>query len=496
MNKKTRNVAIIGLVLALVVLLIVLMQMLQPAVTGCPEDAKICLDGTVVVRIPPTCEFEECPSVNESILGHWEGAIRVLGADLIIMLDFETEEKATIDIPQQGATGLTLSNVSFDPPRVHFEIMEVGAVFDGELKDGEISGEFEQSGISGTFNLKRKEKEIVPYEEPPPYIEEEVTFQNGNITLVGTLTLPEGESPFPTVVLISGSGAQNRDEDVFGFKIFRVIADNFTRSGIAVLRYDDRGVGNSTWVPNATSEDFARDVEAAVKLLKNRSEISKIGLLGHSEGGIVASMVESDDVSFIILMAGPAIKGDELLIAQLGLLLRAENISEERLQKQKELQNKTFAAVRSGEGWDELEEEMRQMIRNSIDELPEDERKDIVNAEEFINATVNPQMALSKSAWFRFFIDYDPSQALRELTVPVLAIFGELDLQVPAEMNKAAIEKALENNTDATIVVLPKANHLFQEAVIGSITEYAELEKDFVPGFLDLMTEWILERVE
>lgn len=496
MDKRTKHLTIIGLVLALAILLVVLMQMLQPAVTGCPEDAKVCPDGTIVVRIPPTCEFEECPEISESIEGYWEGSIQVLEAEIIITVDFETNEKATIDIPQQGAKGLVLRNVSFEPPRVHFEIKEVGAVFDGELKNGEISGEFEQSGVTGTFTLERKERQIEPVEEPPPYIEEEVTFQNGNITLVGTLSLPEGEGPFPAVVLISGSGAQNRDEEVYGFKIFRAIADNFTQSGIAVLRYDDRGVGNSTWAPNATSEDFARDVEAAVRLLRNRSEIGKIGLLGHSEGGTIAPMVASDYVDFIILMAGTGVTGDEILLAQLELLMRAENATEEKIQEQLDSQNRVFEAVRTGEGWEELEVDMRRIIQESIENLPEDQRESITDVEELIDARIGPQMELVKSAWFKFFIEYDPSVALRQTTVPVLAVFGELDLQVPAEMNKVAIEKALENNTDVTIVVIPNANHLFQEAVTGSITEYTTLEKEFVPGFLDLMTEWILERVE
>lgn len=446
--------------------------------------------GRTVVEEHP----EQTPAEN-FLQGHYEGSIQVLGTDIPVRADF-SEANATMDIPIQGVMGMPLGNVSFDDPDVHFEITETGAVFDGELKGDEISGQLRQSGIVGSFYLKRTEKAVI-VEEPLPYRQEDVSFKNGDITLAGTLTLPEGEGPFPAIVLISGSGPQNRDEEIYEFKIFRTIADNLTRSGIAVLRYDDRGVGGSTGdIFNSTSGDFAKDVEAAVGLLKSRPDIGSIGLLGHSEGGLIAPMVAADtkDVDFIILMAGPAVNGKEILLAQSELILRAENASEEVIQQQRDLQGRILQAAETGEGWEEIEADMRKIVRESIEELPEEQKKTITDVEALVDARVDPQIAFEKSPWFKFFLEYEPSVGLKKTEVPVLALFGELDLQVPADMNKVAMEKLLENNTDVTIIVLPKANHLFQEAITGSINEYPFLKKEFVPGFLDTITEWVLER--
>ncbi|MBN2518764.1 MAG: alpha/beta fold hydrolase [Candidatus Altiarchaeota archaeon] len=569
MDKRIKTFAVIGLVLALLILILATIQLLtKKEPTLCAQDTMLCPDGTTVMRIAPDCEFQECPIQNQtdernycteeqreaeacaeiyqpvcgwfgadiwciaypcadtypnscfackdekvdywtagecppvnqqSLTGHWEGSLYILGSEIGAMVDFESSDNATIDIPLQGVKGLVLSNVSFNPPVVHFEIGDAGAVFEGKLSGSVISGSFKQSAVTGKFNLTKKEREVI-VEEPVPYVQEGISFQNGDVHLEGTLTLPEGEGPFPAVVLISGSGAQNRDEEVFGFKIFRLIADNLTRAGIAVLRYDDRGVGNSTGdLFNSTSEDLAMDVLAAVEFLKNRSDIDpeRIGLFGHSEGGIIAPIVasESDDVSFAVLMAGTALPGDEILEAQTELLLLAENATEEEVREQQALREKINTAARAGEGWEEVEEDIRRIIKDSIDDLPPEQRESITDVDGLIDSRVAPQLMLGKSPWYKFFIDYDPRPALRELKIPVLALFGELDLQVPAEMNRVEMEKALENK-DATIVIFPKANHLFQEADTGGLSEYSILEKDFVPGFLDLVTGWILEHME
>ncbi|MFQ5794410.1 MAG: alpha/beta hydrolase family protein [Candidatus Bipolaricaulia bacterium] len=469
--------------------------------------------STMIILVLLVCCFWVSSWVavaEETLDGHWEGAIQIAGTELIIMVNFETNEeglKATIDIPQQGATGLALTNVRYEPSKVHFEL-QAGpglAIFDGELKDGTISGDFEQSGISGTFQLKRGEamKEEPEPEEPLPYKEEEIRFQNEDITLAGTLTLPLTSGPHPAVVLITGSGAQNRDEELFGFRPFRIIADHFTRNGIAVLRYDDRGVGGSTGdVSQSTTEDFAGDVLAAVKLLQGRSDINprQIGLLGHSEGGIVAPLAasRSEDIAFIILMAGTGVTGEKILQAQLELIMRADGATDAGIEKALENQRRTFEAMRTGEGWDEIEARIRQEILTSLEKMSKNQREAITDVDQFVNSVVEQQLQSVQSPWFKFFLDYDPVSALEEVTIPVLALFGELDLQVPAEMNKEAIERALEEtgNPDHTTIVLPKANHLFQTAETGSPSEYAILEKAFVPGFLDLIADWILERVD
>lgn len=374
-----------------------------------------------------------------------------------------------------------------------------------------VTGEFEQATIDVIIVFDSEGRvaglffaptESSAARDPVPYDEEEVTFQNGDITLVGTLSLPPTNGPHPAVILITGSGPQTRDEEVvLGFKVFQIIADHLTRNGIAVLRYDDRGMGGSTGdVNQSTTEDFAGDVLAAVALLKDRADInpSQIGLLGHSEGGIVAPIAatRSDDVAFIILMAGPGVQGAEILLAQAELILRAEGATEEEIEIQREMQLLLFEAVRTNEGWDEAADALRAQAIGQIDALSESEREQLGDIDQLVERLIEQEIQKVQTPWWKFFLDYDPAPTLAQVTVPVLAIFGELDLQVPAEMNEAAMETILAEagNEDYTIVTLPKANHLFQSAGTGSISEYATLEKGFGPEFLGLVTGWILER--
>ncbi len=338
--------------------------------------------------------------------------------------------------------------------------------------------------------------------EPLAYDAEEVTFHNADITLAGTLTLPRTGAPHPAVVMITGSGPQNRDEELFGFKLFQVIADHLTRNGVAVLRYDDRGVGGSTGsVSQATSEDFAADVIAAVDLLKNRNDIhpARIGLMGHSEGGIVAPIAasQSDDIAFMILMAGTSVTGAEIIFEQSAAITRTTGASEAEIQRNAALQRRVFAAIRSGEGWDEVAAEIRSQIEAGLAAAPDSQRSAITDVDAFIEAQVQAQITATRSPWFQFFLDYDPASTLRTVDTPVLALFGELDLQVIPAQNRGPMEEALRagNHPDYTIRVLPKANHLFITATTGSPAEYATLPKEFVPEFLPLVTDWILKRV-
>ncbi|MBZ5639983.1 MAG: alpha/beta fold hydrolase [Acidobacteriia bacterium] len=441
--------------------------------------------------------------------GHFEGAIHVMGTDLEIKVDFKTVEKAlsaTIDIPVQGALGLPLSNVRHDPPKIHFELAASPgiATFDGETKGDEISGKFLQAGAEGTFHLKRgaAAKAEAAKEEPPPYRQEEVKFRNGEeATLAGTLTLPATPGPHPSVVLITGSGPQNRDEELFGFKPFRVLADHLTRSGIAVLRYDDRGVGESTGSPaQATTEDFAGDVAAAVAFLRTRPDIdpNRVGLLGHSEGGIVAPMVatRTPGIAFIVLMSGMGLTGERILLDQAELIGRAEGSSEEAIRKEAEIQKHIFAAVRSGQGWDEVRAETKKEALARIAKKPEEQRKSVPDPDTYADRMIEGQLAMARSPWFKFFLDYDPAKTLEKVKCPVLALFGEKDLQVPAESNRTAMAAALARggNPDVTVKVFPGANHLYQAARTGGVSEYAVLGKEFVPGFLDTISGWIRER--
>ncbi len=447
---------------------------------------------------------------QQSIDGAWNGSLTVGPQTIRIMVHFTTGEtglRATIDIPQQGATGVQLQNVSYDDSRVYMELPAGPglAVFDGRQVGDSIGGAFTQAGLGGTFFLKHSSQAAAMVEEPPellPYAEEEVTFHNAAITLAGTLTLPESGAPHPAAVMITGSGPQNRDEELFGFKPFHMIADHLTRNGVAVLRYDDRGVGGSTGsVSESTSEDFARDVVAAIELLQKRNDIrpQQIGLIGHSEGGIVAPLAASmsDEVAFMVLLAGTSVSGAEILMEQGALIMRASGATEADIEQQIAFQKRTFEAIRSGDGWDELAADLETRLRESITAMPDTQRNAITDVDAYIGAQVQAQLTALRTPWFRYFLDYDPATTLRRIDTPILALFGELDLQVPPAQNRGPLEQALRygNHPDYTVLVLPRANHLFITATTGSPTEYATLEKVFVPEFLPLVTEWILERV-
>ncbi len=447
----------------------------------------------------------------QDLTGRWAGAIQIAGTELGIFVEFSgsgEELTATIDIPQQGAAGIPLSNVSHIQDTVHFELPAGPgvAVFHGVHHQDSITGDFTQAGIKGAFVIAR---EAAGASQPDaseeatnlPYHAEEVTFSNGEIQLAGTLTIPEGAGPHPAVVMITGSGPQNRDEELFGFKLFGVIADSLTREGIAVLRYDDRGVGGSTGnVTDATSEDFAGDVLAAVSLLKARPEIdgTQIGLVGHSEGGVVAPLVaeRSSDVAYMVLLAGTALSGDEILFAQGELIMRANGATDDQLAANRHVQEQIFHAIRTGTGWEEVRATLEQQVRAGLAVLPTEQREAIADADAFVNTQVEAQIQSSQTKWLRYFIDYDPAPALARIKVPVLALFGELDLQVPAKANRDRMEKVFTSSQHRSyrLEILPRANHLFLTATTGSPSEYAAMKKEFVPELMPLMISWIHEQ--
>ena len=440
---------------------------------------------------------------GQRIDGRWEGAIQVGGA-LNISVEFKAAPEgwqANIDIPQQGARALALTAVRIEPPKVHFELPAGPglAVFDGELKDGVIQGSFKQAGVEGSFELKPAVAQPqAPSEPPPPYRVEEVTVTSGEVKLAGTLTTPAKPGRHPAVALLTGSGAQNRDEEIFGFKLFRLIADHLTRAGVVVLRCDDRGVGGSSGsLQSVTSEDLAGDALAAVGFLKARAEVdpARIGLLGHSEGGLLAVMAaaRSQDVGFIVLVSGPAVKGETLMRAQGEAIYRAEGKSQVEIARLLALQALSFQVARTGEGAPELAAEIRQATLSDLEKLPAERQKAMGDLGQFADRAVQGQMAALRSPWLKFFLDYDPTQALRQVRCPVLALYGEKDLQVPAEMNRKALEATLARagNKRVTIRVVPGANHLFQPAKTGSPSEYATLPKEFVPGFLETIAGFV-----
>lgn len=343
---------------------------------------------------------------------------------------------------------------------------------------------------------------VVP--DDADYTAENVSFNNGVIPLAGTLTLPNGTGPHPAIILITGSGAQNRDEELAGidFAPFAVIADHLTRAGIAVLRYDDRGYGRSGGdYSSATVEDFAADAQAALAYLLTRPEVdaSQIGILGHSEGGVVAAMmVEAGaPAAFYVLMAGPGVNGADVLVTQNRRLYAAEGRPVEEADAQVAFITEMFPLILNGDSLG-VSLLLDARVREQIALLPEEQLGQIGDQEAFIEQTVRAQLTDFSRPWWPQFLRYDPAPAWATVSVPVLALFGELDTQVDAAQNAAALQTALESSPAADafeIVTLEDANHLFQRAVTGSVSEYAVLQANFIDTFLPTVTDWILAHV-
>jgi fermentation-respiration switch protein FrsA (DUF1100 family) len=450
-------------------------------------------------------------AAEKSIEGNWIGALKVSVAELRIVFKISKGEDgsltAKIDSPDQGAENIPVSKVTFENGKLHLESEIIKGTYDGTLQsDGSIEGTWKQSGLSFALVLKHTDeapKLQRPQEptKPYPYIEEEVGYENAEagIKLTGTLTLPKSGGPFPAVILISGSGAQDRNETVAGHRPFLVLADFLTQRGIAVLRLDDRGVGGSTGnVMEATSEDFAGDVLAGVKFLDTRKEIDpqKIGLIGHSEGGIIAPIaaVESPDVAFIVLLAGTGLTGEEILYLQSDLILKSIGAGEKVRAMERSSSEQIFDVIKQEKNQSVADKKIRKIMTDTLGKLSDPE-KEALGASE---AAIEIQLKMIMSPWFRFFLEYDPKPTLMKVKCPVLAMCGQLDLQVPPKENLSAIEEALKagGNSSYTIKELPGLNHLFQKAQTGAISEYARIEETMSPMVLETISQWILSQTE
>lgn len=342
-----------------------------------------------------------------------------------------------------------------------------------------------------------------PPEEEVPYHVEGVSFTNGDITLVGTLTRPEVEGQHPAVVLMTGSGPQTRDEEVVaGFPLFKLIADALTREGIAVLRFDDRGVGESSGdYDTATIDDFASDALAAVNYLKTRPDIrvNEVGILGHSEGGLYASKLGANPesgVAFIIIMAGPGTNGKDVLLEQNRQILAAGGATEEEIASQISFLEGLFPLVEAND-WATVETYTYDNIMAEFERLSPEEQAEVEDPEAYARTTTEQFLASYGTQWFRSFLNYDPTEDLAAIQVPVLALFGGKDVQVDEEQNIPLMEAAFAQGTneDVEIVNFPNANHLFQEAETGNIDEYETLPFEFTPDFLPTIVEWLKARV-
>jgi hypothetical protein len=438
------------------------------------------------------------PAVPSDIDGIWLGTLDAGATNLRLVLKIANGPDgltASLQSPDQSQQWLPANSATRSGDSLNFTIESLGVVYDGKIDAGlnSIDGTFTQGGRPLPLALKRV-KDQAELEtrhpqnpvKPYPYREEEVTYANkaaGNV-LAGTLTIPPGKGPFPAVLLISGSGPNDRDETVFGHKPFLVLSDYLTRKGIVVLRVDKRGVGKSTGdLAHATTADFATDAEAGVQYLKTRAEADprRIGLIGHSEGGTVAPMLAAGDpgVRFIVLMAGPGVPGDQIIVEQGRLIEEAAGATKEKAAQDADKQRELFALVEKEKDDAVLGKELREKLAGRVPD-----------------AQIDVAIQQLTSPWMRYTLTYDPATALRKVACPVLALNGEKDLQVPPAQNLSAIRKALEEggNKHAEIDEMPGLNHLFQTAKTGSPTEYAQIEETISPVALDKVATWILKQ--
>ncbi len=451
-------------------------------------------------------------SIEKNIEGIWQGTLKVQGIELRIIFKIKKDKdeslSATMDSPDQGAENIPMDTVKLEGSNLFMELKKAGGVYEGSIsEDGKkIEGTWKQGGLDFPLVLEHTDKvaELKRPQEPKkpfPYKEEEVAYKNEKheIKLAGTLTLPQGEGPFPAVLLISGSGAQDRNEELLGHKPFLLLSDYLTRRNISVLRVDDRGVGGSTGnLSESTSINLAEDVLSGVRFLKTRKEIDpeRIGLIGHSEGGIIAPIVasKSEDIAFIILMAGTGLTGEEILYLQGELIARANGATEEEIQEARLRQELIFNVLKKEKDNDSAEKALRKLYEEDIAGMDEEEKKEAEVSDEVFKASLKKIL----NPWFRFFLTFDPKTALNKVKCPVLAIIGEKDLQVPPEQNLKEIEKALKQggNGDYTVKELPGLNHLFQTADTGAPGEYGKIEETISPSALKLIGDWLLEHVK
>lgn len=448
----------------------------------------------------------------KGIEGTWQGSLKVAGTELRLVVKIRKKPdgslEGTMDSLDQGAKDLPINQGTFSDGVLRFEMKVIGGSFQGKANADitEVGGEWTQSGMTLPLTLKKDAKipEMRRPQEPKkpyPYDEVEVSYENKQeaAKLAGTLALPRSGLPVPAVLLISGSGLQDRNETVFEHRPFLVLADYLTRRGIAVLRVDDRGIGGSTGnVSEATSEDLAGDVLAGLGYLKSRKEINPrhIGLIGHSEGGLIAPMVaaRSTDVSFVVLMAGSGVTGEELLYQQAALIAKASGAPDTAIAENRELQQRLFAVLKQEVDKESAAKQLQVILSEAAAKLTEDEKR----AQGDLAAAIETQSKRMLAPWFRFFLTYDPRPTLQKIKVPVLAINGELDLQVPPKQNLPAIRQALKagDNKDFTITEVPGVNHLFQTAQTGSPAEYARIEETLSPVALKLIGDWIVQHTK
>jgi pimeloyl-ACP methyl ester carboxylesterase len=435
-------------------------------------------------------------ALAQGIAGEWIGQ---MNGGFKVRIHFEsTDSGYSGKLINPSGNETVLDQITSDGTHLHFAVNKLNLSYDGvwnnqeQVWKGNLT--FEQVY---PLVLKRATAEDMgptvhkrPQEDAinaglAPYVQRDVHFNNlAHNQLAGTLSLPKGKGTFPAVVLISGTGQNTRDEDVWGHKVFLVLADALTREGLAVLRYDKRGVGGSSGnYEAATTADFTSDAEAAVTWLKTQSQIdaSRIGVLGHSEGGIIAPAVAAADksVAFVIMIAGPCIRGDKLFVLQSAMTAKAYGAPDDYIAKRKIFDQELYTAILSAPSESSAFDLVKALVAHGVAD-------NIVDANE---ADTLPED--DTTPWERYFLAYDPAPTLSRLTVPVLVLNGSLDVQVPAKENLAAAHEALRNNSDATVIELPRMNHLLQDAKTGAPNEYNDIDETMSPVAIKIITGWL-----
>jgi pimeloyl-ACP methyl ester carboxylesterase len=442
---------------------------------------------------------------RSDISGSWLGTLQVGAVELRLVFNLTLEESgeysATMDSPDQGASGIPAGEITFINDSLRIEVPSTMGFYSGVLMDnGEIIGEWSQMGQVLKLDLKRQEQSFElnrPQEPVPPfpYEEVEVLFQNikADISLAGTITHPVGKGKYPAVVLVSGSGPQNRDEELMGHKPFSVLADYLTRNGIIVLRYDDRGVaGSGGTMIGSTSEDFMEDARSAIEYLKTLDYVDgkKIGVIGHSEGGLITFMLaaEYNDISFIVSMAGPGYNGRITLEDQTEYISRISGVPESTIESNKEPQSMINQLI---EKISDPEEGVR-IVRDSVSAY----YSAMGYGQEIIDQILTNMSTLVNVPgynWLRYFYMLDPQELFPSISCHVLAINGSRDCQVLAAKNIKAIAEGLKKsgNNNVNTKIFADLNHLFQHCETGLPAEYGQIEETINPEVLDYIGSWI-----
>lgn len=460
------------------------------------------VSGLVLAAVVPS--FAAAPA--ERVIGTWVGILDAGPARLQMIFKVEAGDdgalRSSITVPAQGLEDLPFDVTTFENGKLRLELKLVDGYFEGTLTDdGTLDGEWGQMGATYPLEMERAGEVTPPARpqtpQPPfPYRSEEIGYANeaAGILFQGTLTIPEGPGPHPAVVLISGSGPQDRDETLFGHKPFWVWADHLSRNGFAVLRVDDRGVaGTAGSTAGSTMEDHAGDALAAVAFLKEQREIdgARIGLIGHSEGAVVAPMaaVQSDDVAFIVCLAPTGVTGLEVMQQQARIMLTTMGADGETINRLADIRRRLCETVVNEPDDEVAMEAARPILDEALEGNPA-----LANADQAArDALAEGELKKLCNAWMRFFIAFDPTTVFGEVTIPTLALWGEKDWQVLPDENSQPVLAALAaaGNEAAVGEIVPGVNHLFQTAENGDMSLYQQIEQTVEPAVLDRVTEWL-----